>query len=330
MAKRKQRKVAPDVLKNVKANIKELEVNGTESQKSIIRNEFGYIENAARMSEAAVRHAARRLGLGFSTLCQPPKENEIMKKNEKNTESAESRTDNTISLFNAFLSRTGKTAKYAAKILGVSESGLSRARKGSVSGYTAGILNTIRKAMSGMPATEEGIMSANPDALVSMFETASEGLNESSPKELEKKTEADENKISGETKESEKAPENESEKKKTNFEYCLKLAVKDLDGEDADSSAVLDALKSYIPADADTPEKAADWLLAEHTDVYNLGSAETAMLEGYLDRHSNARDTLFSHTYMYEAKAESGLFTDVPGDITLGYLKDHVGGGANG
>lgn len=93
---------------------------------------------------------------------------------------------------------------------------------------------------------------------------------------------------------------------------------------------MLDELKKYIPMDADTPEKAGNWLLADYTDIYDLSDAEIAMLEGYLDRHSNACDTLFSHTYMYEAKAESGLFTDVPGNITLGYLKDHIGGGING
>jgi hypothetical protein len=57
-----------------------------------------------------------------------------------------------------------------------------------------------------------------------------------------------------------------------------------------------------------------------------------AMVDGYFRLHKNAITTLFSDTYMYSAKAESGLFAGIPGSITLEYLREHAvtRGGANG
>lgn len=368
----KKNRVSPDVFENIKSNIAELEDNGTEKQKEIIRNEFGYIKKAGSISGSTARHIARRLEIDFKALCSHHDEHpftvtgmdealnserheaEPAKNDEKAEEKTEEKAD-AMSLFVAFLKYTKMKSSYAAECFGISPAGISHAK----SGKAPAVASMISEAMDAMPKTEEEMKKEDPENLISMFEKGAESVK--SKREAEKiKKEAEKKKARGnakkenakkrikeivpplnskkEEKTEEKVEEKkEEEKAETNLDFYSDLIIKNANdfirnGKQTAARATVNAMRAFIPDSADTPEKVIDWLKAVHVDRFVLSEAEMAMVDGYFKLHKNAITTLFSDTYMYSAKAESGLFAGVPGSITLEYLREHAvtRGGANG
>lgn len=338
MAKRK--KVSPDVMVNIKSNIAELEEKGTEKQKGIIKNEFGYIKKAESISEASARHIARRLEIGFEKLCEPSadhpftvtgieealsREKSSEKKNK--AEEKEEKASDVMSLFAVFLKCTGMTSAHAAECLGVSASWLSHAKNND----TRIIHRKVEAAMCDLPKAEEKMKEEDPKKLIALFEAAASEVR----KENEgKKKKAAEKKVKTVSINEDKS-ENKSEAKekdqseKTNLDFYSEAIIRNAkdfikNGKQTAARATANAIRAFIPDSADTPEKVIEWLNAVHVDRFVLSEAEEAMLDGYFRLHKNAITTLFSETYMYTSKAESGLFAGVPGDITLEYLKDHA------
>lgn len=374
----KKNRVSPDVFENIKSNIAELEDNGTEKQKEIIKNEFGYIKKAGSISGSTARHIARRLEIDFKALCSHHDEHpftvtgmdealnsekheaEPAKNDEKVEEKAEEKTEekaDAMSLFVAFLKYTKMKSSYAAECFGISPAGISHAK----SGKAPAVASMISEAMDAMPKTEEEMKKEDPENLISMFEKGAESVK--SKREAEKiKKAAEKKKARGnakkenakkgikeivpplnskkEEKVEEKTKEEkveEKEKAETNLDFYSALIIKNANdfirnGKQTAARATVNAMRAFIPDSADTPEKVIDWLKAVHVDRFVLSEAEMAMVDGYFRLHKNAITTLFSETYMYSAKAESGLFAGVPGSITLEYLREHAvtRGGANG
>lgn len=376
----RKNRVSPDVFENIKSNIAELEDNGTEKQKEIIRNEFGYIKKAGSISGSTARHIARRLEIDFKALCshhdehpftvtgmdealnsekheaEPEKTDEKVEENveEKVEEKTEEKAD-AMSLFVAFLKYTKMKSSYAAECFGISPAGISHAK----SGKAPAVASMISEAMDAMPKTEEEMKKEDPEKLISMFEKGAESVkNKREAEKIKKATEKrkakenakKENAKKGikeivpplnskkEEKVEEKVEEKkEEEKAETNLDFYSNLIIKNANdfirnGKQTAARATVNAMRAFIPDSADTPEKVIDWLKAVHVDRFVLSEAEMAMVDGYFKLHKNAITTLFSDTYMYSAKAESGLFAGVPGDITLEYLREHAvtRGGANG
>lgn len=376
----KKNRVSPDVFENIKSNIAELEDNGTEKQKEIIRNEFGYIKKAGSISGSTARHIARRLEIDFEALCRPYDEHpftvtgmdealnsekheaEPEKTEEKAEEKVEEKTEekaDAMSLFVAFLKYTKMKSSYAAECFGISPAGISHAK----SGKAPAVASMISEAMDAMPKTEEEMKKEDPENLISMFEKGAESVKSKREAEKIKKT-AEKKKARGNAKkenakkgikeivpplnskkeekaeekvEEKKEEKKEEEKAETNLDFYSDLIIKNANdfirnGKQTAARATVNAMRAFIPDSADTPEKVIDWLKAVHVDRFVLSEAEMAMVDGYFKLHKNAITTFFSDTYMYSAKAESGLFAGVPGSITLEYLREHAvtRGGANG
>lgn len=197
-----------------------------------------------------------------------------------------------------FINSTGKTMTYVSKMLSLPASTVSALRKGR-NMRKARIC--LEEAFSFIPEdTNDFHMSK--DEIIEKFTEYSEGIREENCNEPVEKT---------------------------NFEYyknhIIELANKFVVSEKQTASrATANAIRTIIPAGADTPEKAVEWLGSIHNDVYELNKAEASMLDGYFKMHSNAITTKFCNTYMYLSQAESGMFKNVPGNVTLEYLKDHA------
>lgn len=304
MSRKKQDRISTEELKNLKTNMRRMAEEGMEVQKKAIRDQFSYVFSASSLSEKTARYIARRLGIGFETLCEKPEE----KKKEK-----EPVNENDVAgRLNAFVERTGVTGQYVANVTGLTRTPVSllRRRKRTVSAKAQ-----MEKTLSALPETAKEIMSEKPETLIALFEeSARENMPEKTKQKIRKKEE-----------------EKEREKQ-TNLEYYSRVVTERAcefvqNNRQTAARATMNALRTVIPKSADTPAKVLTWLSEEHRDRFVLSKAEKAMLDGYFRMHKNALSTLFEETYMYASKKESGMFADIPGDITLEYLRDHTAKG---
>lgn len=331
MKRNKQRRISTEELKNLKENMKKMKRDGTESQKRTVKGEFSYVFGASHLSMSTARFIARRLGVSFETLCSEVRE-EREEREEDYTDMQEE-IENQIQKYddssvatrlNAFLERTGKTGIYVANRTGVSKSSVSMLRRYI---YAPRTEKALEKALSVLPCSAKEIMDADPKELVLSFEEAN--AQNKQCMNTRKSTAKTKKRSIEKTVEEDKAENKPDENEQTNLEYYRSSVIETANdfirnGKQSASRATMNALRAVVPESADTPAKVLAWLMEKHEDRYVLNEAEKAMLDGYFKIHKNALTMQFSCTYMYTAKRESGMFANIPGNITLEYLRDHA------
>lgn len=331
MKRNKQRRISTEELKNLKENMKKMEKDGTESQRRTVEGEFSYVFGASHLSMSTARFIARRLGVSFETLCgevreeREEREEDYTDMQEEIGNQIQKNDDSSVAArLNAFLERTGKTGIYVANRTGVSKSSVSMLRRYI---YAPRTEKALEKALSVLPCSVQEIMDADPKELVLSFEEAN--AQNKQCMNTRKSTAKTKKKSKEKTVEEDKTENKPAENVQTNLEYYRRSVIETANdfirnGKQSASRATMNALRAVVPESADTPAKVLAWLMEKHEDRYVLNEAEKAMLDGYFKIHKNALTMQFSCTYMYTAKRESGMFANIPGNITLEYLRDHA------
>lgn len=332
MKRNKQRRISTEELKNLKENMKKMRRDGTESQRRTVEGEFSYVFGASHLSMSTARFIARRLGVSFETLCgevrkeREEREEDYTDMQEEIENQIQKNDDSGVAArLNAFLERTGKTGMYIANRTGVSKSSVSMLRRYI---YAPRTEKALEKALSVLPCSAKEIMDADPKELILSFEEAN-AQNKQCMNTRKSTAKAKKKSIEKTANQKDKAENKPDENMQTNLEYYRSSVIETANdfirnGKQSASRATMNALRAVVPESADTPAKVLAWLMEKHEDRYVLNEAEKAMLDGYFKIHKNALTMQFSGTYMYTAKKESGMFANIPGNITLEYLRDHA------